>query len=70
MAYRFNSGVGGVTCDKCGILYDAFLNYKEYEESYGKSGNDGDICWRCWSGKGKKKRDDVLRAFSDGWRNY
>lgn len=45
MAYRFNSGIGGVTCDTCNILYDADLSYKEYEESYGK--NDFDTCWKC-----------------------
>ncbi len=47
MAYRFNNGNGGVTCDKCNILFDANLSFKEYEEWYVKSGNDGYFCWKC-----------------------
>ena len=46
MAYRFNSGRGGVTCDICNLLFDADLSYKEYEETYGQR-DDGDICWKC-----------------------
>lgn len=75
MAYRFNSGRGGVTCDVCNILYDSDLSFKEYEESYGKSGNDGDICWECMAG-GKKKKSPPKKfdlmgrsIVDDGWRN-
>ena len=50
MAYKFNSGNGGVTCDKCYVLIDANLSLKEYEEIYTTSGNDGDYCWRCKTG--------------------
>jgi hypothetical protein len=66
--YRFNNGRGGVTCDKCNILFDADLSYKEYEESYGKTGHDGDFCFKCL-GKIKmvlEGKDDIL---NDGWRN-
>ena len=76
MAYRFNSGRGGVTCDMCNVLYDADLSLKEYEESYGKSGNDGDICWECMAAgkrvsRKKKKRYDLMGRdlLNDGWRN-
>lgn len=67
-AYRFNNGHGGVTCDQCNILFDADLSYKEYEESYGETGHDGDFCVNCLSKirvvlEGK---DDIL---NDGWRN-
>lgn len=30
MSYRFNSGKGGVTCDKCNILIDEMLSIQEY----------------------------------------
>lgn len=55
MAYRFNNGRGGVTCDQCNILYDADLSFAEYETYYGKSGDDGDYCWRCKTGFKDKK---------------
>ena len=58
MAYRFNSGMGGVTCDNCNILFDAHLSFKEYEESYGKSGNDGDFCWKCMGGEKNHKKEE------------
>ena len=32
MSYRFNSGRGGVTCDKCNILIDEDLSIQEYLE--------------------------------------
>ena len=35
MAYRFNDGKGGVTCDKCNVLIDEGLSHAEYEETYG-----------------------------------
>lgn len=68
MAYRFNSGRGGVTCDKCNILFDSDLSYKEYEEIYGKTGDDGDFCVSCKGEaiKQPNKEDDTL---NDGWRN-
>ncbi len=47
MAYRFNNGNGGVTCDKCNLLIDANLSFKEYEEWWGKK---GDFCWKCKTG--------------------
>ena len=56
MAYRFNNGLGGVTCDQCYILYDSDLSFKEYEESYGKSGNDGDFCWKCLEDKKNEEK--------------
>ena len=56
MAYRFNNGRGGVTCDKCNILIDSDIDYKEYEECYGKTGHDGDFCWQCVNNA--KKQED------------
>lgn len=47
MSYRFNNGQGGVTCDQCNILIDQDLSYQEYEETWGKSGDDGDFCMKC-----------------------
>lgn len=52
MAYRFNNGRGGVTCDSCNILIDEDLGYKDYQAMYGKEPGKKDICWRC---KQKKK---------------
>jgi len=49
MAYRFNNGLGGVTCDGCNVLFDEGLSFKEYRDGYraGKSPADRDLCWRC-----------------------
>ena len=58
MAYRFNNGNGGVTCDDCNILYDANLSFKEYEEAYAKSrkaNGEKDLCWKCKEKKGEKE---------------
>ena len=52
MAYRFNDGYGGVTCDECNVLFDSDLSYKAYKEIYrGKKSEDPDICWKCRKGK-------------------
>ena len=48
MAYKFNSGRGGVICDQCRVLFDVDLSLAEYEKIYSK--NDGDFCWRCKTG--------------------
>jgi hypothetical protein len=48
--YRFNSGMGGVTCDDCDVLIDEGLGPKEYERFWGKG---KDYCMRC-----KRKRDE------------
>ena len=56
MSYVFNSGRGGVICDQCRILYDSDLSFAEYEDSYGKSGNDGDFCWKCLEDKKVAKK--------------
>jgi hypothetical protein len=45
--FRFNSGMGGVTCDKCNVLIDQGLSLKEYEDTWGKHGDDGDFCMKC-----------------------
>jgi hypothetical protein len=55
MAYRFNNGRGGVTCDICNILIDSDLGYEEYKECYGKTGHDGDYCWQCVNNVRKQK---------------
>ena len=56
MAYRFNSGRGGVTCDVCQLLIDSDLSLKEYEETWEKHGDDGDICMMCKKGYKNGKR--------------
>ena len=48
--------MGGVTCDKCNILIDQNLSYKEYEETWGKHGDDGDFCMKCKEGGKNGKR--------------
>jgi len=46
MAYHFNNGRGAATCDRCRIIMDEDLTFKEYEELY--ADEDGEyICWRC-----------------------
>ena len=52
MAYRFNSGYGGVTCDVCNVLIDSGLSPDEYSDVYG-SGDD--YCWKHKPVKGKRK---------------
>lgn len=51
MAYKFNNGRGGVICDQCKILIDQDISLKEYEATYGISGDDGDFCMKCKTGK-------------------
>jgi len=71
MAYRFNNGRGGVTCDQCNLLIDQDLSYKEYEEDWGKSKDDGDFCMRCKTEKIKAKaqENEKKNILDDGWRN-
>jgi hypothetical protein len=69
MAYRFNNGRGGVTCDKCNVLFDADLSHEEYEESYGKTGHEGDFCVECISGKKIKRKRVKVDVLDDGWKN-
>lgn len=47
MAYKFNGGQGAVICDQCRKMIDANLSYREYEETWGKHGDDGDFCLYC-----------------------
>ena len=58
MAYRFNNGSGGVTCDTCDILYDVGLSAEEYKRDYNVNDSDytGDHCWRC---KRAESKDDT-----------
>ena len=66
MSYRFNSGRGGVTCDVCNVLIDQDLSLKEYEEMWGKSGDDGDFCMKCKKGyKNGKRTDSAGSEFDD-----
>lgn len=58
MAYRFNNGLGGVTCDKCKVLIDENLSYKEYKEIYDKDGK-GVFCHKCKKYK-KVKHDKPI----------
>ncbi len=60
MAYKFNSGRGGVICDNCRVLIDSDLSLATYEEVYGKDGNNGDFCWRCKSGYNEKKGKSAI----------
>jgi hypothetical protein len=62
MSYRFNNGRGGVTCDKCNILYDANLSYDEYVQDYGDE-KVPDVCAVC-ADKAKKKRKEAS-AYTD-----
>jgi len=55
VAYRFNSGIGGVTCDKCNILFDEGLSYEDYKKFYGKGEGGKDYCWKCFP-PSKKRR--------------
>ena len=43
MSYKYNSGVGGVICDKCKVLIDANLSLEEYQKVYGEG---KDYCWK------------------------
>ena len=56
MAYKLNSGMGGVICDVCRTLIDQGLSLAEYEATWGKHGDDGDICMKCKEPKGKVGR--------------
>ena len=56
MAYKFNGGLGGVICDVCRRLIDQDLSLKEYDETWGKHGDDGDICMKCKTGGKNGKR--------------
>lgn len=56
MSYRFNSGLGGVTCDECNILIDSDLSYKEYDLSWGMNKVDKkDLCMKCKRSSKKNK---------------
>jgi hypothetical protein len=69
MAYRFNSGRGGVTCDKCNLLIDQDLSYAEYNELYDKSKNPKDFCMSCKikinktkNNKAQNKKKDLKKS--------
>lgn len=47
MAYRFNGGLGAVTCDICNTMIDADLSYDEYKNEW-SSGHD-DLCIDCFN---------------------
>jgi hypothetical protein len=55
MAYRFNSGKGGVTCDACQVLIDENIGYKDYIAIYRKA-HPQDICWECKAEADKKRK--------------
>ena len=62
MSYVFNSGRGGVVCDGCRVLIDQDISFKEYEETWGTHGDDGDICMKCKKGlKTTKGKDHEVR---------
>ena len=59
--YRLNSSTGGVTCDKCNLLIDSYLNYDEYvserhasEASIPKDAWNSDLCGECRAKEPKK----------------
>ena len=68
MAYRFNNGRGGVTCDVCNILFDEDLSSQEYKEWYHKDGKP-DLCMRCKNKNKKEEKEDGKDLLNDGWRN-
>lgn len=55
MAYKFNSGDGAVICDHCRKIIDSGISYREYENTWSKHGDDGDICMLCRIGVKKEK---------------
>ena len=55
MAYRFNGGKGGVTCDKCNVLFDDNLSLAEYDDVYTA---EQDLCWECKAEEGEEEEDD------------
>lgn len=60
MAYVFNSGMGGVICDKCRLLIDQDLSLKTYEETWGK--DEGDFCMKCNTGNKNKETSKCLES--------
>ena len=64
--YKFNGGYGAVICDQCRVMLDAGLSLKEYEESYGKSGDDGDFCPMCKNGLKRKKKNAAVAQLAGG----
>lgn len=50
--FKFNGGDGAVVCDRCRVIIDSGLSYKEYEECY--NGPRGDFCPSCNDRKGGK----------------
>jgi len=68
MAYRFNSGMGGITCDNCQILIDQGLSFKEYEELQKENKDDGDFCWRCKAGV-QSLKDEMKAKLKEQFEN-
>jgi len=66
MAYRFNNGRGGVTCDQCNILFDEDLGCTDYKKIYG---DKGDICWECKEKNKEREEQREKDILDDGWRN-
>ena len=52
MAYRFNNGIGAITCDVCNVVFDEDISYAEAQEIYGEPPH---YCWRHADGKKLKK---------------
>jgi len=61
MAYRFNSGNGGVTCDECNILIDEYISYDDYVLFYKNTSPKGDFCAEC-RGIKKESLDNEMES--------
>jgi len=59
--FKFNGGIGAVICNKCRVIIDEGLSYKEYEEYY----NDpkGDLCPSCHEKRGGKDAKKKVRKW-------
>lgn len=73
MAYKFNNGCGAVVCDHCGLIIDANISLKDYEEIYETPNPTGVYCWRC--NKGIKTKTVYAQFWEDksrvgGWDTY
>jgi hypothetical protein len=56
MAFKFNSGNGGIICDTCEVLYVSICSPTEYDEIHSRTGID--ICDKCLN---EKKENMILR---------
>lgn len=68
MSYRFNNGLGAVTCDICNVIIDERLSYAEYQQIYENS-DTGDLCWMCLGNCYIKNHGKILIHQSKKYEN-